>query len=204
MTTKQFLFALVLFTLGVFTVSRADYLSYGLHGRLAEPATRIAKEAGLGQVLPMPQGRLTLTSHTPVMTSSVTSQTTIYYDAYVGNAFPIFNGLGDVVYQIPGNEMSMGLSATNMLAANIFDVWVVNTTGTPSLCEATNGAGGGWGSDTGGGSNTQRGTGYTKLDMRTTRSYITNANTLSNCFGGASGNTNFGPVPANQATYLGT
>src|SRR5215469_2429647 len=154
MTTKQFLFALVLFTLGVFTVSRADYLSYGLHGRLAEPATRIAKAAGAGQVLPMPEGRLTLTSHTPVLTTSVTAATTIYYDAYLGNAFPIFNGLGDVVYQIPGNEMSMGLSATNMLSTNVFDIYLVNTTGTPSLCSPTDGSGHGWSSDTGGGSNT--------------------------------------------------
>ena len=59
--------------------------------------------------------------------------------------------------------------------------------------------GGGWASDTSG-TNTTRGLGYMQLD-RVTRPYITNKNSISNCFNAAN---NYGPVSANQATYLGT
>jgi len=64
---------------------------------------------------------------------------------------------------------------------------------------AATGGGGGWSSDTGG-TNTARGSGYTQLD-RSTRPYTTNKNSITNCFNGA---TNYGPVNANQGTYLGT
>lgn len=39
-----------------------------------------------------PQGRLTLTSATPVMTTSVAAATTVYYTPYAGNIVPIFDG----------------------------------------------------------------------------------------------------------------
>lgn len=39
-----------------------------------------------------PQGRLTLTSGTPVMQTSVTAATTVYYTPYAGNMVPIYNG----------------------------------------------------------------------------------------------------------------
>lgn len=42
--------------------------------------------------LGLPQGRLTLATGTPVMTSAQTSKTTIYYTAYVGSMVPIYDG----------------------------------------------------------------------------------------------------------------
>src|SRR5262249_15057912 len=66
------------------------------------------------------------------------------------------------------------------------------------ICVATNGSGGGWASD--GGSNTARGTTYSALD-KTSRPYITNAQTISNCYNGT---TNYGSISANRATLLGT
>lgn len=148
-----------------------------------------------------PQGRLTLSSHTPVMTSSQTAKSTIYYDAYMGNQVPLYNGTADTYLTIGSNETSLTLepSGTGVENANgVFDVWAINSSGL-KICIATNGSGGGWASDTGG-SNTTRGTGYTQLD-NTTRAYITNKNAIAHCYNAT---TDYGSISANQATYLGT
>lgn len=153
-----------------------------------------------GFVVP-PQGRLTLTTATPVITSSVSTATTIFYDCYLGNRVPYYNGSTDLYDTIASCEVSTALQAASTGVINsggVFDVWWVHS-GANRICVATNGSGGGWASDTAG-SNTARGTGYTQLD-RTTRPFITNKNAITNCYNGS---TNYGSVSANQATYLGT
>lgn len=55
-------------------------------GTWAAPAT-----GGLSGPI-VPGGRLTLTSGTPVMATSVAAATTLYYTTAVGNLFPIFDG----------------------------------------------------------------------------------------------------------------
>lgn len=148
-----------------------------------------------------PQGRLTLTTATPVMSADVASGATLFYDAYVGNTVPYYNGSSDVSDTIAAGEVStaMAASGTGVLnASGVFDVWWIHA-GANHICVATNGSGGGWASDTAG-SNTARGTGYSQLD-RTTRPYITNKNSITHCYNGA---TDYGAASANQATYLGT
>jgi hypothetical protein len=149
------------------------------------------------QVIVMPQGRLTLQSHAPVMSTSQSGMTTIYYDCYVGNQVPYFNGTADALDTITNCEVNLPLSTTWVGPSSVFDIWWVHGGANP-ICIAV-GNGGGWAQDAGG-SNTSRGTGYTQLD-NTTRPYLTNKNTIGNCFNGA---TNYGSVNPNQATYLGT
>jgi hypothetical protein len=153
----------------------------------------------------MPQGRLTLVTATPVMASNQTAKGTLYYDCYVGNQVPYYNGTSDLVDTVSACEVSDAMvsaaSAGQVVSGQVYDVWWVHG-GANRICLAmssSSGGGGGWASDTGG-SNTARGTGYSQLDF-TTRPYITNKNSISNCFNGA---TNYGSVSANQATYLGT
>jgi hypothetical protein len=153
---------------------------------------------GSATVIP-PQGRLTLQSHTPILSLDVSGATTIYYDSFAGGAYPNFSGSADVTITIAGNEISdvIGSAAPSGVVANqVVDEWALAT---GVLCHATDGAGHGWSSDTGG-SNTARGTGYSQIDA-TTRYYVTNKNALSNCYNGS---TNEGTVAANQATYLGS
>jgi hypothetical protein len=136
------------------------------------------------------------------MTTSQTGKTTIYYITYTGNTVPVYTGSADIAANITSNQMSLTLQSSGAGVTNsnsVFDIWDYYNSGTPVLCVATNGSGGGWASDTGG-SNTARGTGYSQLD-RTTRSYPTNANALANCYNGS---TNYGSIGANQATYLGS
>jgi hypothetical protein len=141
----------------------------------------------------LPQGRLTLTAGSPVMTASTTAGT-IRYDCYNGgNLVWVFNGTTDVALTIGSCDISAGFG--NLVAASVFDVWAVNNAGTLALCIAINGANShGWASDTGG-SNTSRGTGYSALDY-TTRSFVTNKNAIT-CDNGLS-------ATANRATHLGT
>lgn len=153
-----------------------------------------------------PQGRLTLTSGVPVLRANVTAASTLYYDCLNGgNAVPYFNGSSDQIDLIASCEVSDAMvsaaSAGQVVYQQIYDVWWVHG-GANRIClamSASTGGGGGWASDTGGGLNT-RGTGYSQIDT-TTRPYITNKNSITNCFNGA---TQYGPVSANQGTYLGT
>lgn len=161
-----------------------------------------AAGSGSTTIIP-PQGRLTCTTGTPVMTADVTACTTVYYDAFKGgNQVPVYSGSADVVLTIGAGEISDALpaSSTGVLnASDVFDLWLINVSGTLTLCHATNGSGGGWASDTGG-SITARGTGYSQLDT-STRAYITNKNAITHCYNGA---TDRGPISANQATYPGS
>lgn len=148
-----------------------------------------------------PQGRLTLQSGHPVMTSDVTSGTTIYYDCFNSGHVPYYNGTSDQVDTIPSCEVSDALPANGTGAVNandLFDEWYTGPVNAPRICHATNGSGGGWSSDTGGGLN-NRGTGYTQLSLA--RVYWTNANSIADCYNGT---TNEGPIAANEATYIGT
>lgn len=159
----------------------------------------------ISTVITEPQGRLTLTANTPVMTASASAQTTLRYDCYIGGQVPYFNGTNDLFDTIASCEVTDAMvsaaSAGQVVSGQVYDVWWVHG-GANRIClamSASVGGGGGWASDTGG-SNTARGTGYSQLD-RITRPYTTNKNAITNCFNGA---TNYGSVSANQGTYLGT
>jgi len=155
-----------------------------------------------GTSVPMPQGRLTLTAGTAVMTADVAATSTIYYVCYNGgNAVPYYTGTADAVDTIASCQVSLTMATSSTGVTNsggVFDIWWVHG-GASRICVATNGSGGGWASDTSG-SNTARGSGYSAID-KTTRSYITNAATIAHCYNGT---TDYGSITANEATYLGT
>lgn len=88
-----------------------------------------------------PQGRLTLTSNTPVMTATASGQTTIYYTPYIGRFVPIYDGTRFVLTDT-GGQLSQTTtdttkspaatgtfgSATNVPAC--YDMFVWNDSGT--------------------------------------------------------------------------
>lgn len=152
----------------------------------------------------MPQGRLTLLTGNPVMSTSQSAKGTLFYDCYVGNAVPYFNGTIDTFDTVSGCEVSDAMvsaaSAGQVVSGQVYDVFWVHG-GVNRICVAMStgsGGGGGWAADTGG-SNTVRGSGYSAIDR--TRGYPTNTNSVTNCFNAA---TNYGPVSAHQGTFLGT
>lgn len=155
--------------------------------------------------IPQPQGRLTLTSGTPVMTADATAQGTIYYDCYQGKNVPYYTGTADALDTIGSCQVSTTMvsaaSTGQITASGVFDIWWEGNTH-HNICIATSagagGGGGGWASDTGG-SNTARGTGFTQI--HNTRGYWTNQNAVAHCYNGS---TDYGSVAADQLTYLGS
>ncbi len=74
-------------------------------------------------------GRLTLVTATPVMTTTVTAQTTLYYTPYIGNRIALYSGSEWSVYSF--TERSISLSG---LTANTnYDCFIYDNAGTLTL-----------------------------------------------------------------------
>lgn len=80
-----------------------------------------------GYALPV-NGRLTLTSGTPVLTSDVTAATTIYYAPYQGNRISLYNGANWLTHAF--SELSIAVPST---VYRLFDIFVYNNAGTLTL-----------------------------------------------------------------------
>lgn len=136
-----------------------------------------------------PQGRLTLTSGTAVMTSSVAGATTLYYTPASGRAVPIYNGTVFVNIDTGGELSQATTDATKSPAAlgasSICDIFVWLDGVTP---RATRGPP--WA--TGGGSATARGTGAGSTALTLLNGILVNSVAITN-----------GPG-ANLGTYVGT
>lgn len=142
-----------------------------------------------------PQGRLTLTTATPVMTADVTNTATVYYDTYIGNQVPIYGGSVWSYFTVTADEISLGLDSntghTNYHASgNLYDIFVANNSGI-TLC-----TGPAWSTTT------ARGTGASTTQLARLSGVLTNAVSMTCRFGNVSGNTFTCGV--NQCTYLGT
>lgn len=140
-------------------------------------------------VIPPPQGYLTPTSGTPVITSDVISNTTLVYTPYVGNTVPIYTGTGfsPTVF----SELTLTLSASH--AANtIYDVFIFNNSSVLTLV-----TGPAWSSSTAG--SCSRGTGAGTTQISRLNGLWVNTVLMT----GRNGASTFS-IPANQATYLGS
>ena len=135
-----------------------------------------------------PQGRLTLTSGTPVTTADVNSAGTVYYTPYVGQLVPIYDGSAFVMTDT-GGELSILLDSTNHLSDKNFDLFVINNAGTIRVC-----TGPAWSS------NTSRGSGAGTTQLQLLNGIYTNAVSLTCRYSSSSTVV----VSANQATYVGT
>src|SRR3989304_10545818 len=139
--------------------------------------------------VPHPQGRLTMTSATPVISTGVTAGTAIYYALYNGNLVPIYNGTSMVPTEF--TELTLSLVASHT-AGSIYDVFVwaesgVLTLGTgPAWTNATAGRGG-------------RGTGAGTTTLSPVKGLWTNAVAMT----ARNGSTTYS-VSANRATYVGS
>lgn len=86
----------------------------------------------------LPGGRLTLQSATPVMTSTQSAQTTVYYAPYNSPYVPIYNGTQVGLYQFTAsNSDTVGLSmalGSNWAANSVYDVFVTVVFNEVGLC----------------------------------------------------------------------
>lgn len=138
-----------------------------------------------GSTISEPQGRLTLTTATAIMTSTVTGATTVYYTPAIGNLVPVYDG-SRVVMVDTGGEVSQATTDTTKSPAacttnSNYDVWGWMDS---STFRATRGPA--WSTAT------SRGTGAGTSELTKVGGIIVNANAITN-----------GPA-ANRGTYLGT
>jgi hypothetical protein len=144
--------------------------------------------------LPTAQGRLTLTTLTPIMVADATAQSTVYYTPYIGNEFQLYNGTAFVSTVFAETSLALDSNAghTNYhQSGKLFDLYMYSDSGTIRL-----GTGPAWTSST------ARGTGAGTTELQMLLGIWTNKNSITLRFGSVSGNTTV--VAANQATYVGT
>jgi hypothetical protein len=93
------------------------------NSELADLADDIAAlSSSVQNIVSFPQGRLTLTTGTPVIASDVSAATAVYYTSYVGNIVPIYDGV-----QFNARTFSSDLQLTlnsNHIASSIYDVFI--------------------------------------------------------------------------------
>ena len=142
--------------------------------------------AGFEVLLPAdtPKGRLTLTTGTPVMTSTVSAATTIYYTPYVGNRIPLWNGSSFVSTTF--SEVSQATTDTTkspaaVAATSVYDLFGWSDAGTSRVTR-----GPAWTSAT------ARGTGAGTSELTRVQGVLVNAVAITN-----------GPA-AGFGTYLGS
>jgi len=134
-----------------------------------------------------PQGRLTLTSNTPVMSADVTGASSVYYAPYQGNIVPIYDGANMDSYTF--GQLTMALNTSNQTNGNIYDLFIFLNSSVVTI-----GAGPAWSSST------SRGTGTGTTQLQQTDGLWVNANTITL----TNGSNTYSSIPVGQATYVGS
>jgi hypothetical protein len=141
-------------------------------------------------VIPPPQGYLTPTSGTPIITQDTTGVSAILYTPYVGNIIPIYNGSSFVPTVF--SEMTCTLTSSNQSASTLYDVFVFSNSGVLTLV-----CGPAWGTNTPG--SCARGTGAGTTQLQRINGLWVNAVQIT-----GTNSTNSYTIKANQATFVGT
>lgn len=139
--------------------------------------------------IPIPQGYLTPTSATPIISGDVTSATSVYYTPFVGNLAPVWNGARFMPRAF--SELTLTLSSSHS-ASGIYDVFLFSNSGALTLA-----TGPVWSTVTAGSCARGTGAGTTQL-TRTNGIYV---NTVA--MTGRNGSTTYS-ISAGYATYLGS
>lgn len=161
----------------------------GALGSYLTTSSAASTYAPLASAVQPPQGRLTLTSGAPVLTSTVSAVASVLYTPYSGNLIPLWNGSAFVMTTFA--EVSQTLadatkSPSAAAAGNVYDLFAWSDGGTFRVTR-----GPAWSAGTGG-SNTARGTGAGSTALSRVNGVFVNANTITN-----------GPA-AGFGTYVGT
>lgn len=138
---------------------------------------------------PTPQGRLTPTSGTPVLSTDALAATAVYYEPFVGNLIPVYNGSTMVATEFTALTLTL---ASQHTASSIFDVFVFLNSGVPTLV-----TGPAWTTATAGAG--ARGTGASTTELTRVKGIWVNAVQIT----GRNGATTY-TIGANLATYVGS
>jgi hypothetical protein len=148
-----------------------------------------ALSASLQNLVSVPQGYLTLTSGTAIITGDVLAATSVYYTPYIGNQIPIYDGTQFNLSTF--SELTLTLNS-NHTASNIYDVFAWLESGVVTL-----GTGPAWNTATAGAGARGSGAGTTELERK--NGLWTNKNSMTT----RNGATTY-TVAANKGTYVGS
>lgn len=171
------------------------FAEYAMRYNLAHTRWEMLSTPSLASVAitsTQPQGRLTLTSGTPVLATDAAAQSTVYYTPYIGNTVPIFNGSNFIATVF--SELSMVMSGANFASGAIYDLFVTIDAGPTNRL----GIGPVWSTLTPGSG--ARGTGAGTTELQRVNGIWVNKNTMTLRY--ASGSTI--SVQPFQATYVGS
>lgn len=140
-------------------------------------------------VIAAPQGRLTMTSATPVIASDVSAGTAVYYTPYIGNICPVWNG--SAFESETFSELTLTLVA-NHLASTIYDIYVINDDETIRLV-----SGPAWNTSTAGSGS--RGTGAGTAEIERVNGMWVNKNAMTARYGSTTVS-----VGAREGTLVGS
>lgn len=105
--------------------ARFDAEFGGIATGLSELAARVTASTGAPAA---PQGRLALTSSTPVMATSVAGATTVYYTPYTGQFIPLYNGSSLAMHNLGGELSQTTTDSTKspaaVAASKVYDIFV--------------------------------------------------------------------------------
>lgn len=175
---------------GITAAAARTNLDVPSNSELADLAAEITDiQTSLQNVVSVPQGYLTPTSGTPVISTGVTSGTSVYYTPFIGNTIPIYDGTQYNATQF--SELTLTLNS-NHLASTIYDAYVISDSGTLRLV-----TGPAWNNSAAGAGS--RGTGAGTAEITRTNGLWTNANSMT----ARNGATTYS-VSANRATYVGS
>ncbi|HEY8696638.1 MAG TPA: hypothetical protein VIM02_03390 [Rhizomicrobium sp.] len=145
-----------------------------------------------------PEGRLTLSTGSPVMSSDAVNTNTVFYAPYIGAYVPIFNGQQTQLYQFTSSPtdqtgLTLVLDGTSshpnyVQKGHLYDLYIGLNGSTLVLCNGPS-----WTTTSARGSS---------IDLSLRNGIWTNAAAVSCRWGTASGN--IVTCPVNQCTYAGT
>lgn len=137
-----------------------------------------------------PQGRLTLTSATPVLAADVASSASVFYTPYMGNLVPLYSGAAMIPTTFA--ELTLTLNATPHVANGIYDVFVFSNSGVVTIATGPI-----WTTLTAGAGARGAGAGTTQLSR--VAGFLVNTVSMT----AKNGATSY-TIAANRGTYLGS
>ena len=179
-----------------------DYTNFVLYvcTTSGNAAAAVWTNSAATSAIPTPQGYLTPTSNTPIITGDVAGATAIYYTPFMGAQTVIHNGSAIIPYAF--SQMQLTLT-TSQAAGQIYDIFLAYNGGSPVIGTGPSWAAGSGGSVTPGSCARGSGAGSTAISRSTPTGYWVNTNSMSLIYNTGSGNNTI-TVAAGQGVYLGS
>lgn len=111
------------------TQSTIGNITFGTGFYPALPATAAPAQVAQNLLSGICEGRLTLTSGSPVTTGDVTGATSVYFSPYVGNRVSLYDGTNWNLFTFSELTLALGTVTSGLP----YDVFIYNNSGTPTL-----------------------------------------------------------------------